>query len=71
MMVGLVHIPGIFGGQVLAGVPAMEAAKYQTVVMYMLAAGAALTAMAIVFLRLKEFFTARHQLRYDKLTGES
>ena len=71
MMVGLVHIPGIFGGQVLAGVPAMEAAKYQTVVMYMLAAGAALTAMAVAFLRLGEFFTARHQLRYDKLTGES
>jgi len=70
MMVGLVHIPGIFGGQVLAGVPAVEAAKYQTVVMYMLAAGASLTAMAVTFLRLREFFTARHQLRYDKLTGE-
>jgi len=67
MMVGLVHIPGIFGGQVLAGLPAIEAAKYQIVVMYMLTAGSALTTVGLVFSALRGFFTRRHQLRWESL----
>jgi putative ABC transport system permease protein len=66
-MVGLVHIPGIFGGQVLAGLPAIEAAKYQIVVMYMLAAGATLTAIGVAFARIRSFFTSHHQVRYSEL----
>ncbi len=66
-MVGLVHIPGIFGGQVLAGLPAIEAAKYQIVVMYMLTAGATLTVVGVAFTRIRSFFTPRHQLRYEEL----
>ena len=67
LMVGLVHIPGIFGGQVLAGLPALEAAKYQIVVMYMLTAGATLTAVGVAFARVRSFFTPRHQLRSREL----
>jgi putative ABC transport system permease protein len=67
LMVGLVHIPGIFGGQVLAGLPAIEAAKYQIVVMYMLTAGATLTAVGVAYARVRSFFTPRHQLRYKEL----
>jgi len=67
MVVGLVHIPGIFGGAVLAGVPPVEAAKYQMVVMYMLAMGAALTTFAVAWVRLRTLFTRRDQLRLEEL----
>lgn len=67
MIVGLVHIPGIFGGVVLAGVPPVEAAKYQIVVMYMLAMGASMTTFIISWVKLRSLFTRRAQLRLEEL----
>jgi len=67
MVVGLVHIPGIFGGVVLAGVPPVEAAKYQIVVMYMLAMAASLTTFIVSWMKLRTLFTRRAQLRLEEL----
>ena len=67
MVVGLVHIPGIFGGVVLAGVSPVEATKYQIVVMYMLAMGASLTTFIVSWATLNSLFTSRAQLRAEEL----
>ncbi len=66
MIVGIVHIPGIFGGIMLAGVSPIYASKYQIVVMYMLALGAALTSYIVCFLKLRELFTKKHQLKMEE-----
>ncbi len=44
--VGLVHLPGMMTGQIIGGVEAWQAAKYQIVIMYLLLASAVLCAFA-------------------------
>ena len=46
--VGLVALPGMMTGQILAGSPPMQAVAYQIVVMFMIAAAVALGAMMVV-----------------------
>ncbi len=61
--VGLIHIPGVTAGMILAGTPPVEAVRYQIVVIYMLGAGvtlASLTAATLCYLRA---FTPDHRLR--------
>lgn len=48
-MVGLVHMPGIFVGMVLAGAPALDAAVAQLIVLYMIVTSS-LTACLVSFL---------------------
>jgi len=48
--VGLVSIPGMMTGQLLAGADPVEAAKYQIVVMLMISAASALGSMCSVYL---------------------
>ncbi|RKZ53682.1 MAG: iron export ABC transporter permease subunit FetB [Candidatus Parabeggiatoa sp. nov. 3] len=54
--VGLVAIPGMMTGQLLAGADPVEAAKYQIVVMLMISAATALGAMCSVYLVYKRAF---------------
>lgn len=54
--VGLVHIPGVMTGQLLAGAPPIEAAKYQIVVMLMISAATALAAMGSAYLVYRRAF---------------
>ena len=44
---GIVALPGMMTGQILAGSPPMQAVAYQVVVMFMVAAAAALGAMVV------------------------
>ncbi len=62
LVVGIVSLPGMMTGQILAGSDPLEAVKYQIVVMFMLAAAAALGCMLSVLLAYRQLFTARHQL---------
>ena len=48
-MVGLVHMPGIFVGMVLAGAPALDAAVAQLIILYMIITSS-LTACMVSFL---------------------
>jgi len=57
-VVGLVHMPGIFVGMILAGSPAMTAASAQLVVLYMIVASS-FTACMLSFLMMKHFDKAR------------
>lgn len=54
---GVVFIPGMMTGQVLAGADPIDAAKYQIVVMLMIAAATAIGAIASVMLMYRKRFT--------------
>lgn len=62
MVVGIVSLPGMMTGQILAGSDPIEAVKYQIVVMFMLSAATALGCMTIVLLAYRKLFNSRHQL---------
>lgn len=55
---GVVFIPGMMTGQVLAGADPVEAAKYQVVVMLMVAAATGIGAIAATLLMYRKRFTA-------------
>lgn len=62
LVVGIVSLPGMMTGQILAGSAPLVAVKYQIVVMFMLAAATALGCILIALLAYRRLFSARHQL---------
>jgi putative ABC transport system permease protein len=62
MVVGVVSLPGMMTGQILAGADPLEAVKYQIVVMFMIAGATSLGCIIIVLLVYRRMFTVRHQL---------
>lgn len=65
---GLVSLPGIMTGQILAGAPPVEAVKYQIVLMLCLAAGTGLGLLVAVWSACRRLFDERDRLRLDRLT---
>ncbi len=63
MIVGLVQLPGMMTGQIVAGVAPEQAIRYQLVVVYMISAAVALTSMAAATLTYRQLFTEAHQLK--------
>lgn len=57
MVVGLVSLPGMMTGQILAGADPREAVRYQIVVMVMVAAAVAVGCLLIVGLSYRKMFT--------------
>ncbi len=66
---GLVSLPGMMTGQILAGSPPLEAVKYQILMMFLISAGTGFGVTAELWLGSKRLFDERHRLRLDKLTG--
>jgi putative ABC transport system permease protein len=64
---GIVSLPGMMTGQILAGSPPMEAAKYQLLILFLIAAGTGLGSMAAVLLGSKRLFDGRSRLRRERL----
>ncbi|MEW8624641.1 MAG: iron export ABC transporter permease subunit FetB [Candidatus Thiodiazotropha sp.] len=64
---GIVSLPGMMTGQVLAGTPPMEASKYQILIMLLIAAGTGFGATAAVWIGAKRLFDDRERLRLDRL----
>ncbi|OPZ48871.1 MAG: hypothetical protein BWY92_01503 [Firmicutes bacterium ADurb.BinA052] len=62
MTVGLVQLPGMMTGQIISGASPLDAVRYQVVVMLMIAAATAVTAMTAAFGSLGVFFTPAQQL---------
>lgn len=60
--VGLVQLPGMMTGQILAGANPSEAVKYQILIMYSLSASAAICSMTLGYLSLPLFFNRAAQL---------
>ncbi len=65
---GLVSLPGMMTGQILAGSPPLEAAKYQLLILFLIASGTGLGTMAAVWIGSRRLFDDRQRLRLDRLT---
>lgn len=63
MVVGIVSLPGMMTGQILAGASPLLAVRYQIVVMFMLASSVAVTATLVTLWYRRTFFTPMEQLR--------
>ncbi|MBT9260062.1 MAG: iron export ABC transporter permease subunit FetB [Clostridiales bacterium] len=63
--VGLVQLPGMMTGMILAGASPLEAVNYQILIMYAIAGTAAVTGMALYWLSPGYFLTAHHQLKEE------
>ncbi len=63
LTVGLVSLPGMMTGQMVAGADPQVAARYQIVVMFMLTSATTVSSLALVTLLYRRFFTDAWQLR--------
>jgi putative ABC transport system permease protein len=61
MVVGVVSLPGMMTGQILAGADPVEAVKYQIVIMFLIASATALGTVSAVLLTYRRLFNDRHQ----------
>lgn len=64
---GVVSLPGMMTGQILAGAPPLEAVKYQILIMFMIAAGTGFGTFAAISLAARRVFDERQRLRPDHL----
>ena len=65
---GLVSLPGMMTGQILAGVEPVQAVKYQLLVMFLIAGGTALGVFCATMLAVRRLSDHRDRLRLDRLT---
>jgi len=66
---GIVSLPGMMTGQILAGANPAEAAKYQIMIMFVLTGASGLGAFAAAFGGVLLLTDARHRLRLDRLAA--
>jgi putative ABC transport system permease protein len=64
---GLVSLPGMMTGQILAGAPPMEAVKYQILIMFLIAAGTGMGTITAIVIGCRRLFDDRERLRLDRL----
>ncbi|WP_038033954.1 iron export ABC transporter permease subunit FetB [Thermopetrobacter sp. TC1] len=64
---GVISLPGMMTGQILAGVPPVEAVKYQLLIMFLIAGVVGLGTMVAVFATIARLTDHRHRLRPDRL----
>jgi putative ABC transport system permease protein len=69
MIAGIVAIPGMSTGQILAGVDVGTALRYQVLIYFAIAGTVAISTLLLLAVRLRRYFTAAHQLRQDLLDG--
>jgi putative ABC transport system permease protein len=67
LVMGLVSLPGMMTGQILAGASPLDAVRYQIVIVFMIAAGAAIGIVGVVLLAYQRLLSPNHQLRLDRL----
>ncbi|SDW72076.1 putative ABC transport system permease protein [Alicyclobacillus hesperidum] len=60
---GLVQLPGMMTGQIIAGADPVQAVRYQLMILFCILAGSAMTSIVIGFLTYPKLFTAHQQLR--------
>jgi len=64
---GLVSLPGMMTGQILAGSPPLEAVRYQILIMFLISAGTGFGTIAAVWIGARRLFDDRQRLRLDRL----
>ena len=68
---GVITLPGMMTGQILAGMPPYEAAKYQILVLFLLAGAAGFGALAATTIAVRRATDDRDRLRLDRLAPGS
>ena len=66
---GIVSLPGMMTGQILAGSPPTLAVKYQILIMFTVTVGTGFGTIAAVWLGSQRLFDQRQRLRIDRLSG--
>lgn len=66
---GIVSLPGMMTGQILAGAPADEAVRYQILILLLIAAGTGFGVLGAVRVASRRLFDDRHRLRLDRLAN--
>ncbi|MDO5626199.1 MAG: iron export ABC transporter permease subunit FetB [Pseudomonadota bacterium] len=64
---GIITLPGMMTGQILAGMAPLDAAKYQILALLLLAGGAGLGAIAVSYWAVARVTDGRDRLRLDRL----
>ena len=67
MVVGLVTLPGMMTGQIIAGADPADSVRYQIVIMYMISASTGITVFVSALLSYRQFFTKDFQLKEELL----
>lgn len=67
MVVGLVSLPGMMTGQILAGQDPEQAVRYQIIVMFFLTAATGLACMLVVYSLFKRLFNKQGVFLYQRL----
>jgi len=64
---GVISLPGMMTGQILAGSPPIEAVKYQILIMFLITAATGAGSLVAVQLGARRLFDPRDRLRLDRL----
>ena len=64
---GVVSLPGMMTGQILAGAAPVDAVKYQIMIMFLIVVGTGLGTLAAVTIGAKHLFDGRQRLCLDRL----
>ena len=64
---GVVSLPGMMTGQILAGASPLQAAKYQILILFLISGGTILGTTAAVWIGARRLFDQRERLRLDRL----
>jgi putative ABC transport system permease protein len=65
---GIITLPGMMTGQILAGMDPVEAVKYQILIMFLLAGGTGFGVLGAVYGAAWRVTDERHRLRLDRVT---
>jgi len=65
---GIVSLPGMMTGQILAGAAPVEAVKYQIMIMFLISGGAGFGTLAALHFGVRRLFDDRLRLRLDRLS---
>jgi putative ABC transport system permease protein len=67
MVAGVVSLPGMMTGQIIAGQDPSQAARYQIMIMFLIAAGTSLGTFSVVLLCYRRLFNSDHQFLPGRL----
>jgi len=68
---GVVSLPGMMTGQILAGAQPMEAVKYQILIMFLITAGTGFGTLVAITAGTARLFDERERLRLDRLKKQN
>lgn len=68
MIVGIVSLPGMMTGQLIAGMDPIQAVKYQVVIMFLIASATSLGTVGVVMLSFLKLFNSDHQFLVERIS---